>query len=172
MSELTDLHNYIIGHSVRSSCVCGKCIDVGDNPPEFTVLSSEEQSTDRHTADVVFFKVQTTNNADAGELRRLIEGVQHGEFCDVNLFDGSEHNYLELGGWIGDQGQALVLMGMGYVLGLWDLLTPRSLFPPNLIDDDMVRQMAGSGLITIRHKKAEQENEQVGQGREGESGTP
>ena len=146
MDELNALIHYIRSHAERSHCECGRCND----SPEFTKLTPAPQDGVRHTADVIFFKVQTVNDANADELRRLITGVPHGTFNDVNFFDGEEHGYIEIGGWIGDQGLALVLMGMGYLLGLWDLLTPRSVLPPSMLDDELIMQMAGGGLITIK----------------------
>jgi hypothetical protein len=113
-------------------------------------MSSEAQADKQHTADVVFFKVCATNNANGDELRQLIKSISHGAYCDIDLFDGKEHGYQEIGGWIGDQGLALVLMGIGYVLGLWDLLTPRSILPPSMLTDELLMQMAAGGLVTIK----------------------
>lgn len=99
-----------------------------------------------HTVDLVFFKVANdpNNPADAETLRTLIK-EHRGEFNDVDLFDGNKHNYMEVGGWIGDQGLALQLMGLGAILGLWKLITPMSLG----ITGDNAMQMAGMGMLSI-----------------------
>jgi len=102
-------------------------------------------------SDVIFFKVKATNDATATELTAAIASHQ-GEFVDCNPLDGNEHNYLELGGWVGDQGLALRLMGLGAQVGLWDLLTPRTMMP-GLLPDDLVQKMAGMGMISIQTSK-------------------
>ena len=78
--------------------------------------------------------------------RRLIADSKQGEFGDMDPFDGQEHSYIEVGGWIGDQGQALTLMGLGAVLGLWKVMTPKML--PGL-PDDLMQMMAGRGMVSI-----------------------
>ena len=86
------------------------------------------------------------------DLKDLLEDNEEGEFCNVNLFDGKEHNYLEVGGWIGDQGAAMGLMALGSYLGLWDLLTPMTVLGSVFQrDDPMIMQMAGMGMISILH---------------------
>lgn len=101
------------------------------------------------SADMIFFHV-IANDANADELRMLVKhNTTKGAFCNVDPLDGHEHSYLELGGWIGDQGLALSLMGLGSLLGLWTLMTPRTVFGDS-VDDDAVRYMAGSGYITIK----------------------
>lgn len=97
--------------------------------------------------DMIFFKLDIINEPDSEILRSLII-EQKGCFCEVDLFDGKEHSYIELGSWIGDQGQALNLMGLGSALGLWKLLTPRSLMP--FLEEDLIQQMAGQGMVTIQ----------------------
>lgn len=135
---MDNLISYIEKHVNRGDCVCGQCIDHNDAP---------KQSAG-HTADVCFFKVSAKDAPVADDLSALIRS-HRGEFCEVDLLDGKEHSYLELGGWIGDQGAALMLMGLGELLGLWKLLTPRSVLGAT-VDDDLVMQMAGAGFITIK----------------------
>lgn len=137
MSAMNDLVEYVRNHAIRGTCRCGKC---ADNP-------GEDSQPAGHTADVVFFQV-ANDGGTAEELRALVAGVKDGEFCSVDVFDGQEHGYMELGGWIGDQGLAMMLMGLGAVLGLWRLMTPKMLGLPN----DLVMQMAGSGMITIQSR--------------------
>ncbi len=134
------LLEFIKQHSIRGECTCGKCIDGGTKQPE------------GHTADLIFFKVAAVNEPNAEELKRLIQSNKEGDFENVDLFDGKEHGYIELGAWIGDQGMALVLMGLGNLLGLWNLLTPRTILG-NSVPDDMINKMAGQGYLTIQAKE-------------------
>jgi hypothetical protein len=67
--------------------------------------------------------------------------------CDP--LDGEEHNYLELGGWIGDQGLALQYMGLGVLLGVFKLLSPRTMLG-DLITEEMGREMVGTGMLSIQ----------------------
>lgn len=99
-------------------------------------------------SDVVFFKVKATNDASADEL--IIAIKEHkGIHCELNPLDGNEHNYIDLGGWLDSQELALRIMGIGYELGLWDLLTPKKMLGEAL-PDDVEQKLAGSGLITIK----------------------
>jgi hypothetical protein len=134
MSALSD---YVFLHVKRGACQCGKCFDAPDKP-------AEHQPTG-HTADLVFFKVCAVAEPQAEELRRLIQ-AHHGEYGPVDPLDGKEHNYMELGGYIGDQGVALMLMGLGTLLGLWKLLSPAMLG----IDGQEAMNMAQMGLLSIQ----------------------
>jgi hypothetical protein len=136
-SPLRNLAKYVQEHAIRGTCRCGKC---ADHP-------GEDSQPEGHTADVVFFQV-ANDGGTAEELKALVSAVKDGEFCSVDVFDGEEHGYIELGGWIGDQGLAMMLMGLGAVLGLWRLMTPKMLGLPN----DLVMQMAGAGMITIQSR--------------------
>ena len=141
-SKMDELRKYVDTHVVRGDCQCGHCIDAKEHP---------EQPTG-HTANMVFFHVAAGNKPDAKKLQELVVGSFKGDFCNVDIFDGKEHGYLELGGWIGDQGMALMLMGLGSLLGLWKLLTPISIM--HLKEDDpLCQQMAGMGLVSIQAKK-------------------
>ncbi len=138
---MSKLGEYIIQHAVRGECQCGQCIDKGEAP-----------DPNGHVADMVFFKVSLKGDPDADVLRGLL--TEHpGDFGQVDVFDGAEHNYIELGGWLGDQGMALMLMGLGSLLGLWELLTPLTVMPPGLAPA-VVQQMAGAGMIAVCAQKA------------------
>jgi len=119
-----------------------------------TYVMDHTCGTEDEGADVIFFKVKPIENPSKVALYELIKAT-NGEFCECNPFDGKEHNYLELGGWLGDQGVALRFMGLGAELGMWDLLTPRSLFG-NVLSEDMVKQMAGAGMIAIQYREGHQ----------------
>lgn len=138
---MKSLYQFLQDHCVRGACQCDRCIDAPENP-------QDKQPTGPHTADLIFFKVSATGNPNVEELTAAIK-AHKGEYGEVDLFDGKEHSYLEIGGWIGDQGAAMMLMGLGAILGLWQLLTPRTVLGPS-IPDDLVMQMAQAGMVTIQ----------------------
>lgn len=141
---MNDLITYVRQHVERGACQCGQCIDAPPNP--------EQQQPTGHTADLIFFKVCAKDNPDKEELRSAIK-AHRGRYGYplLDLFDGKEHSYLEIGGWIGDQGLAMMLMGLGSLLNLWQLLTPKTVLGSEISDDTAMR-MAQSGLITIQSK--------------------
>ena len=112
---------------------------------EFIKAHTDLDTGQLDAVDMVFFKVSAKNNPEETKLRQLIEDNIKGEVVDLDPWDGKEHSYLEVGGWIGDQGLALTLMGLGSILGLWKLMTPKMLPLP----DELVMQMAGKGMISI-----------------------
>lgn len=97
-------------------------------------------------ADVAFFSVGATAEVTAEQLREMLN--KHVLPVGLNLFDGQEHGYIEIGATIGDQGMALRLMGLGSLLGLWQLLTPLSVLG---VDNrsDQGQAIAGMGMMTI-----------------------
>lgn len=127
------LHEYVRHHVVRGACQCGRCIDAPSNP--------EQKQPDGHTADLVFFKIATRNSPSKDDFENLVKA----EF--PQWLDGNEHNYLEIGADIGDQGLGMMTMGLGSLLGTWTLLTPAML--PGLTED-LIMQMAGMGAITVQ----------------------
>lgn len=135
------LRDYVTTFAARGACKCGRCADAPANP--------EQHQPAGHTADVVFFEVSAHDGADAHILRELVRANKQGDYGDVDVLDGKEHNYLELGGWIGDQGLALTLMGLGAVLGIWKLWTPKALLGKDA-PEDLVKQMAGQGFVSVQ----------------------
>ena len=131
-----ELCRYVIDHVERGTCRCGRCIDHPGN----------DSQPAGHTIDMVFFKVSAKNDPDVARLRELVASSKTGDYGDLDPWDGQEHSYIEVGAWIGDQGLALMLMGLGALLKLWPILTPKML--PDL-PEDLVRLMAGQGMITI-----------------------
>jgi len=137
------LIDYVRTFAIRGACTCGKCVDAPEGP--------EQKQPVGHTADVYFFKVAAADGASRDALLSAIK-THKGEFCECDPLDGKEHSYIELGGWIGDQGLALTLMGLGAVLGFWELLTPKML--PGL-DKGLMDLMAGQGMVSIQSVKVE-----------------
>lgn len=131
------LAKYVYDHTERGECQCGQCIDKGDRPDPIG-----------HTIDMVFFKVAKVGTPTLEEFRRLTEESKEGEFCNVDPFDGQEHNFMELGGWLGDQGLAMLYMALGASLDAFDLLSPAMLG----LDGPMAMQMAQAGMLSIQAK--------------------
>lgn len=129
-----DLATYVIEHAVRGACVCGSCIDAPPDP--------EKCQPDGHTADVMFFKVAMKDKPDPKTFRAFVEEEY------PNWLDGEEHSYLEIGADLGGQGIALMAMGLGSLLEIWQLLTPKSI--ASFLPDALQMEMAGQGMVTIK----------------------
>jgi hypothetical protein len=130
------LSEYVIDHTVRGECQCGRCIDKGSTP-----------DPTGHTADLFFFKVATANAPDVNTLRDLI-ATHAGAFTECAPLDGREHGYIELGAWLGDQGLAMQFMGLCHLLGLCRLYTPNSVMQD--LDENLKTAAAAAGLVTIQ----------------------
>lgn len=98
--------------------------------------------------DVIFFGVRKAPGATAEALKAAMAS-HTGEFCVVDPLDGKEHNFLELGAWIGDQGAALDLIGLGAALGMWELLTPKTVMG-DMFPHDLAMKLAGLGMVAMR----------------------
>lgn len=132
------LPEYVMLHTERGECRCGKCIDAHEGP--------EPKPTD-HTVNMIFFQVSASEHADKDEFRRLTK-EHHGDFAQVDPFDGREHSYLELGAWIGDQGISMQYMALGVMLGVFELQTP-NLILGLPINDPIVTTLAERGLVCV-----------------------
>jgi hypothetical protein len=133
---MSPLAQYVIKHTERGECKCGWCSDVGSKP----------DPCGAHTADLIFFKAAIRDNPRREEFESLTR--KHvGTFAELDPFDGKEHSYIELGGWLGDQGLALRYMALGYLLGIFQLLTPRSVLPG--LNADLVMKLAMSGGVAV-----------------------
>lgn len=120
---------------------------------EFVLKHTAKVELGQGDVDIEFFGVKVIGEPDAAELTKLVTGSKAGEFgTDFNLFDGAEHSYLNLGGWIGDQGLSMQLMALGKYLAIWDLMTPTSILP--MMPLELRQKMAEQGMITIVHKAA------------------
>lgn len=136
-----DIIQYVLDHSARGKCRCGRCIQ----------LDTPGLDPTGHTVDLVFFPVAAVGEPTADEFRRLT--AEHvGDFVQVNPLDGEEHSYIELGGWIGDQGLAMQYMGLGTILGVFTLLTPYTVL--GLAESSpLAMQAAGAGYVSVQAKK-------------------
>ena len=127
------LWEYVRDNANRGSCRCGHCFDA----------PSEDQQPFGHTVDLIFFEVSKTEDANVDTFRSLVEAEY------PHWLDGQEHNYIEIGADIGDQGLGMTAMGLGAIFGIWVLMTPRSMGFP----EEMALQMAGSGMVSIQAKE-------------------
>jgi len=135
---MKELIKYVLDHTVQGPCSCGKC----DSAPE------KEEKPKGHTINMYYFDVSVKNDPDKETLKKLISENHKGDFADMDLLDGVERSYLDIGRWIGDQGIGMLLMALGRILGLWDVMTPNSLPLPKEMKD----RMAGAGMISILGK--------------------
>ena len=133
------LADYVTTHTIRGACTCGRCADAPANPGDLQPTG--------HTADLMFFSVARTHDPDPATFKALVA-----EELPVAL-NGCEHGYMELGGLMGDQGLALLCMGLGALLGTWELLTPRSVLGKLGLSEGAMMDLAGRGMVTIVHRK-------------------
>ena len=108
---------------------------------------------DSDSAYVGFFSVKRFEDFDVTpeEFVAAIKVAEAGEFNDVGIDrfrDGP--GYIELGGWLGDQTTALQFMGLGEILGLWEVVTPRRL---GIEDAAQAQEMMGMGFVMIAPKQ-------------------
>lgn len=97
---------------------------------------------------VGFFSVMQNPGSvlTSAELASAVKDAPHGYYMDVDtdrLKVGP--SYIELGAWIGDQGLALSLMGLGKILGLWEVITPADLG----VTGEKASEMMGLGFVLI-----------------------
>lgn len=127
------LAEYVIQNAVRGDCQCGQCVDA---PP-----AGMSQQPTGHTADLTFFKVAAKPEAKAEALLALVKAEQ------PKYLDGKEHSYIEIGADLGDQGVALMLIGLGGVLGLWKVLSPETLLAFAPAETKM--RLAQNGYVSL-----------------------
>lgn len=111
----------------------------------FTVIAPHAPA--ETCADMCFFKVTLRDIPATAALERLVRARASGEHA-VNVFDHNEHSFIELGAWLGSQELALRLMGLGALLGLWQLLTPKTVLGDN-VTPAQIDDLAGRGMVTI-----------------------
>ena len=123
------LIQYIADHTDRGECQCGLCFDKGP-----------DREAPAHSVNVHFFWVSARNNPTKEELKALLLAQYPNP---DRLKDGP--SYIEIGGVLGDQGLALLLIGLGQLVGLWKAITPEVLG----MSGPMAQQMAGSGFVMM-----------------------
>ncbi len=126
------LSDYVSEHAERGACTCGKCCDAPENPGE--------KQPQGHTVNLTFFEV-AAKGGDKDEFLSLVRAEHAG------WLDGKEHSYLQVGGDMGDQGIALMTIGLGHLLGAWKAMSPDTLMP--FLPPDLKQQMAGQGMVSL-----------------------
>jgi len=136
------LNQYIHNHTARTACQCGRCVVSGGDSEAKGTTSAKLTFFD------VFLKCGPGEERPSAEVLRVLIREHRGEFCEVNPLDGAEHNFMELGGWLGDQETALRFIGLCDLLGLGKCLSPDTLLP--FVDDATKKMMAGSGMVALK----------------------
>lgn len=134
------LNQYVLDHTGRTACECGRCIVSGG-------FATNGTKTVKLTFFDVFQRCADGKAADRDALASLIRAYK-GVFCDVNPLDGKEHNYMELGGWLGDQETALRFIGLCDLVGVGKCLSPDTIMPS--MPDHLKKQMAGAGMVSMQ----------------------
>jgi len=129
------LIEYILNHTDRGECQCGKCVDKG-----------EDREAPLHSINVHFFWVSKRGEPNAKDLLALLEE----EYPQMDRLRGGP-SYIEMGAAIGSQQYALLLIGLGGLVGLWDVITPEKLGVIGAPADEL----AGSGLVMSAGLKAQ-----------------
>lgn len=124
---MNKLNEYIFSHTERGECQCGQCCDKGP-----------DRDAPEHSSNVHFFWVSAKNNPTKEGLQELLEA----EYPSLDRLNGGP-SYIEMGAELGDQGAALLLIGLGDILDLWNAVTPAKLG----MEGSMAEQMAGNGFI-------------------------
>lgn len=137
-----NLYEFVRDHAIRGACQCGKCIDAPPNPEKLQPIG--------HTADLIFFKVALKKVMPETEMKNIFIELIKKEY--PHWLNGEEHNYLNMGAEVGDQGLAMMTMGMGKLLNVWELQTPASMLG-SFITEELKMQMAGIGYISIKAQK-------------------
>lgn len=100
--------------------------------------------------DVGFFGIVLAPDTDltALKLKNAIIRAEQGVDSNLTVDDllTGEVTYPTLGVWLGDQGLALALIGLGAALELWDVKRPQEV---GVLDEHLVTQMLNMGFIFI-----------------------
>jgi hypothetical protein len=118
------------------------------------MVFANAERVERYTNDAVdvgFFGIKLTEGSDltALRLKNAIVRAEKGINSSMTLADFGEGDvsYTTVGVWLGDQGLALALMGLGKALGLWDIILPMDVGTP---DSPLAQQMMGMGFVMLR----------------------
>ncbi len=125
------LTDYVLKYAVQGACTCGKCIPT--NPEDIQLKG--------HTVNLTLFSV-AKSGGDKEEFLSLVK-EEYPEWLN-----GKEHNYITIGADIGDQGIALMIIGLGHLLGAWKALSPDTMMP--FLEESLKQQMAGKGMVSLK----------------------
>lgn len=121
------LIDYIVTHTARGECQCGRCCDKAPDRP-----------APAHSVDVHFFWVSAIGDPTKEDLLRLLEA----HYPEMERLRKGP-SYIEIGGALGDQGLALRLIGLGQLVGLWTAITPKTL----RLTGEAADELAGRGFV-------------------------
>jgi hypothetical protein len=124
---MKDLIQYVIEHTHRGECQCGRCCD-----------KQPDRAAPLHSVNVHFFWVSAHDEPDAAVLKELLLR----EYPSPDRLRGGP-SYIEIGGELGSQEIALLLIGPGAILGMWTAITPEQLG----FEGEEAASMAGSGFV-------------------------
>jgi len=103
---------------------------------------SHGELVDLHFINVGFTEAAADKQAFVDALKQALTG--HGEFCDI---DGARlkggPSYIEVGGWLGSQDQALLFYGLLQHHGFGTVIIPESMG----IIGDAADDLAGRGMV-------------------------
>ena len=122
------LIDYIVNHTQRGECQCGSCCDK---------LPNREAPT--HSADVCFFWVSTKEDPTKEALLALLEKY-YPEMDRLRMGP----SYIEIGAALGSQQVALLLLGLGELVGLWEVISPKTF---GITDPQKAQELAGWGFV-------------------------
>lgn len=116
----------------------------------FPATDDASEETRARMVDVFFTQVEVWPTRDGGEewttqdLYDTIALNPVGEFNEMGADSWmGGPSYIEIGGWIGSQDLALRLLALGEYHGLWQVVTPKTLF----ITGPEADQLAGLGMV-------------------------
>ena len=126
------LYEYVMNHCEQTTCQCGHC----------DCEAGKDEKLDGEYVNLTFFKVKAKNNPMLKDFEDLVKA------SFPHWLDGKEHSYIEVGGDVGDQGIALMTIGLGHLLGLWQALSPDIMMP--FLPQNIKMQMAGTGYVSLQ----------------------
>lgn len=109
---------------------------------EVYAMPHEDEASKLQKVDCIFVTVGVSKQKAEQHQDELISILR--EYPEPDRLAGGP-SYIEVGGVIGDQGTAFQLFALGEVLGLWKVITGKTLG----MDDATARQMAGTGFVMI-----------------------
>ena len=135
MDKMEALIQFVRKHTTRGACKCGLCV----------ASDGTTEKPTGHTVNLTFFEVGMFGNPDAVMFQSLAQ--------DAGIMPpaGKEVSYIQLGGDIGDQGTALLTMGLGHLLGAWKVLSPDIVMPS--LPANAKKLMAAQGMVKILREK-------------------
>jgi hypothetical protein len=114
-------------------------------------MPHEETMPNLEKVDMVFLTIGVDKEEAEKRKPELIEILN--SYPDPKRLAGGP-SYIEVGAAIGDQGAAFQLFALGKVLGLWEVITPKTL---HITNEEQARQLAGVGMIMISGYRHETE---------------